>query len=129
MLYLLIGIISGAVGGMGIGGGAVLIPVINLFSDLNQHSIQGLNLISFIPSSASATFIYFRDKRLKWKLIRIVSISAVAGALLGAWCVTYLESNLLRKLFGGFLFIVGIVQWVSAEKRHKKTIQQKQNER
>jgi uncharacterized membrane protein YfcA len=47
-LYILVGIIGGVLGGMGMGGGTLLIPMLGIFFGLEQHVAQAINLISFI---------------------------------------------------------------------------------
>ena len=45
MILAVIGFVSGIISGMGIGGGAILIPALVMLTDLSQQSIQGINLI------------------------------------------------------------------------------------
>ena len=54
MKLILIGIISGIVTGMGMGGGSILILILTAFMSVNQHTAQATNLIFFIPTSISA---------------------------------------------------------------------------
>ena len=49
IFYLLAGFVSGLFGGMGMGGGTVLIPVLTLFFGVEQHIAQATNLIAFLP--------------------------------------------------------------------------------
>ena len=42
---LLAGLLSGIIGGMGLGGGAVLIIYLTVFMDIKQLSAQGINLL------------------------------------------------------------------------------------
>ena len=45
---LLAGLFSGILGSMGLGGGAVLVIYLSLFTNTKQLSAQGINLIFFI---------------------------------------------------------------------------------
>ena len=119
-MFFVIGIVTGLLGGMGVGGGAALIPLAHWISDIGQHSVQGLNLLAFIPSSTSATAVYAREGRLKAGLLVRFSSCAIAGALLGAWIVTMVEPGLLKKVFGVFLLLTGAWQWIGAERKHWK---------
>ncbi len=47
-LLILFGFLSGIIGGMGMGGGTLLTPLLS-FLDLEQKTIQAINLISFLP--------------------------------------------------------------------------------
>lgn len=110
MLLLLIGIMSGVISGMGIGGGTVLIPSLIFFADVSQHTAQSINLTSFIPTALFALFIHWRNKHVRFKLAFQLILAGVAGAIMGSWLASSLASTLLRKLFGGFLLVMGIYE-------------------
>ena len=66
---LLAGLFSGIIGGMGMGGGAVLIIYLSLFTDTPQIKAQGINLLFFIPIGLTALIIYAFKKQIKWKRV------------------------------------------------------------
>ena len=45
------GLLSGIIGAMGLGGGAVLIIYLSVFTDMPQLKSQGINLLFFYPDS------------------------------------------------------------------------------
>ena len=57
---ILIGIISGIFSGVGMGGGTILIFLLTMFLDLEQHIAQATNLIYFVPTAISAKIINYR---------------------------------------------------------------------
>ena len=63
--YGIAGVLSGVLGGMGMGGGTLLIPLLSLFYSVGQHTSQAVNLISFIPMAIVALIIIFRIKAKK----------------------------------------------------------------
>ena len=65
---LLAGLFSGIIGGMGLGGGAVLIMYLAVFTDTSQLKAQGINLLFFIPIGTLAVIIYAIKKKIKWKI-------------------------------------------------------------
>ena len=71
MKEILIGMISGTVAALGMGGGTVLILLFGIFSSLDQHLIQGTNLIFFIPTSITAIIMNVKNKTInyKWRLL------------------------------------------------------------
>ena len=105
--FAVAGFVFGIIGGMGMGGGIILIPVLTLFLGVNQHAAQGLNLLAFLPMAGFALAAHIKKKRVDFKLAIFLCISGLAGALLGAWVVGSMENDLLRKLFGGFLILLG----------------------
>ena len=52
--FVVAGLVSGVLGGMGMGGGTILIPLLSIFYKIGQHTAQAINLISFIPMAIVA---------------------------------------------------------------------------
>ena len=79
LLYLILaGIISGIIGGMGMGGGTLLIPILTIFLAFEQRSAQAINLLVFIPMALIALIIHIKNKLVDFKVgIPIVSIGII----------------------------------------------------
>lgn len=114
-LLVLFGFLAGIVGGMGMGGGTVLVPLLS-FLDLEQKTIQGVNLISFLPMCLVALCFHWKKGLLKPKNILFVVIPAVVLALVGAFVASDSQNKLLRIVFALFLIAVGSWQLVVAIK-------------
>ena len=69
IIALLAGLLSGIIGAMGLGGGAVLIIYLTLFAETKQLQAQGINLLFFIPIALVAVLIYSKKKQIKWKTV------------------------------------------------------------
>ena len=123
--FAVAGFVFGIIGGMGMGGGIILIPVLTLFLGVNQHAAQGLNLLAFLPMAGFALAAHIKKKRVDFKLAIFLCISGLAGALLGAWVVGSMENDLLRKLFGGFLNLLGGMRAVALIKNFIQKKKQK----
>lgn len=113
MWVFLIGVLTGLLGGMGIGGGTILIPSLIIFMKMNQHSAQSINLISFIPASIVALIIHNKNNNLEKGVIKSLMIPGIIAALIGSLIAVNLNSILLKKIFGIFLFIMGIFEIIS----------------
>ena len=61
IILFLAGLASGIISGMGMGGGAVLIPVLVLVANPGQHIAQSVNLLYFIPTAVAALIIHFKN--------------------------------------------------------------------
>lgn len=105
---VLIGILSGIISGMGIGGGTILIPALIFLLDISQHQAQGINLIYFIPTAVVALITHTKNKNVLWKTTKPLALYGLVGAMAGAFLAVSLEPDLLRKLYGGFLFLMGL---------------------
>ena len=108
MKEILIGVISGVFSGIGMGGGTILIFLLNAFAGLEQHVAQATNLVYFIPTALSAIIVNYRDKNIDTKLARNVSICGIIGAVIGAMISVNMDVQKLRKYFGIFLAVIAI---------------------
>ena len=106
----LAGTISGTLGAMGLGGGGVLIIYLTICENLEQTKAQGINLIFFIPMAIIAIFIYSRKKLISWKIVIPASALGIPGAILGAYISSSIDNNILSKIFGFILLVIGISQ-------------------
>ena len=110
MTNVLIGVISGIVSGMGMGGGTILILCLSLFLGKEQHIAQGANLIFFIPTAIVSIIINIKQKLIKWKTGITVSIFGTIGAIIGAKISVSLDTNRLKIFFGIFLLCIAIFE-------------------
>lgn len=107
---LLAGLFSGIIGAMGLGGGAVLIIYLSLFTDTGQLKAQGINLLFFIPIAAAAIIVYGIKKRIKWKITLKIAAWGLLGAVLGLYFTDYFGGQLTAKIFGALLIIMGLTE-------------------
>ena len=94
---LLAGLFSGLAGSMGLGGGAVLIIYLTLFTETDRITAGGINLIFFIPISLIAVLIYAIKKQIKWKVVLPLALFGLLGAILGNWLTGVLEPKFWVK--------------------------------
>ena len=107
-LFLLCGVAGGLLGGMGMGGGTALIPLLTLFCGVEQRAAQGVNLLSFLPMSAAALFVHRRDGLLKREGAVSFALPALVASFAFSLLAARLPSLVLRTGFGYFLMILGI---------------------
>lgn len=110
------GLLSGIAGGMGIGGGALLIPALTVLAGLEQHSAQAANLIFFIPTAVSALVIHVKNKSIDVKKAWILALAGAIGAVLGSVLAGKISGRLLRKMFAIFLAVFGVNELIKKEK-------------
>ncbi len=116
---LLAGLFSGIIGAMGLGGGAVLIIYLALFTDTKQLTSQGINLLFFIPIAIIAVLIYAKRKKIKWKTVLSLSSFGLLGAVIGITLSNFLGGGWTGRVFGAFLLILGILEIF---KKNPKTV-------
>ena len=126
IFYLILaGVVSGVIGGMGMGGGTLLIPILTLFLGFAQKSAQGVNLIVFIPMSLLALIIHIKNKLVDFKVGVPIVCTGVVFSILGSILSNSLSNDFMKKMFGGFLILVGVYQVVNAILALKKSKQGK----
>lgn len=108
-----IGIAGGVIGGMGMGGGTLLIPLLTLCAKTEQHIAQAANLLAFIPMSAAALFVHAKNKLLSGKYFFWVALPAVAASVPASLLGAAVGGKALSRYFGIFLALLGCYQLIS----------------
>ena len=116
VLFVLFGIIGGFFGGMGMGGGTFLIPLLTIFGGLEQHLSQTVNLIAFIPTSLVALVFHVKNGYVEVKDALFLLIPAAFFTVVGAFIARGTDGTLLRKIFGAFLVFLSVRGFLSRRK-------------
>ena len=106
----LTGILSGILGGMGMGGGTLLIPLLTLVFGFNQKIAQGVNLIAFSIMAIIVIIVHIKNKLIDVKVAVGFGLIAVAFSCLGAFLANIIKSNYLKICFGVLLILVAIYE-------------------
>ncbi len=117
---LLAGLFSGIAGSMGLGGGAVLIIYLTLFENTDRITAGGINLIFFIPISLLAVLIYAKQGKIKWKIIILLAVFGLLGAVGGIFISNLIGSKAVSKIFGVLLIIMGVKETFLGVAKRKK---------
>ena len=108
LLPFLCGLGAGVISAWGVGGGTLLLLVMTLFLGVDQKTAQGINLLFFLPTAASALICHAKAGFLDRPTLRAAIPAAVLAASLGAWASTALDAELLCRPFGIYLLLSGI---------------------
>ncbi len=114
------GLFGGFAGGMGMGGGTLLIPILTLLAGFEQLEAQGINLIAFIPMSVVALILHCKNKLVKFKDTYLLAIVGAIVSLFSALIAINLKGKALKIMFALFLIAIGIWQLVELIKQTKK---------
>ena len=100
---LLAGFVDSIVGG----GGLILIPALfTTFPQAHPATLFGTNKGASIWGTAMATVQYSRRVTMPWKAMAPAALSGFAASLAGAWLVTQISPEFLRKVLPGILLAV-----------------------
>ena len=120
-LLALAGIVGGLIGGMGMGGGTLLIPILTFFFDISQKNAQAINIICFVPMAIIALIIHCKNGLVKFKGLLPLVISACIASVGGIFLLKLIKSDLQSKLFGGFLVILSVTRFITLFKQIKSS--------
>ena len=123
MIIFAAALFSGMAGGMGLGGGAVLIPVLTLFLNMPQKQAQVINLIYFVPTAVIALTDHIKNKRIEKNILPPMTAAGVIGCIIGAFAAMLLSGGILRRMFGLFMLIMGIRELVIGIKPEQEPAQ------
>lgn len=104
------GLVCGVLSGFGIGGGSLLMVWMTAVVSMDQQTAQSINLLYFLPTAAAALIFHFKNKQICKKGIFPAALTGCLAAVGGAMLATALDPGILRKLFGGFLLLIGIME-------------------
>ncbi len=115
--YILAGFISGIFGGLGMGGGTTLIPILTIFLGMDQKLAQGINLLSFLVMAIFSIYIHYRNGYIVTKNLFWIIFFGVVFSILGSVLMSFLPSKILKMIFGVFLCVLAVVEFVKVFKK------------
>ncbi len=106
-------ILTGGAGGLfsgltGVGGGALMVPLMTGALKMRQHAAHGTSLVVIIFAAAAGTATYVAQGSIDWGLVASLAAGSAAGSYAGARFVHRVPADRLRQLFGLFLVTVGL---------------------
>ena len=105
-----VGVLCGIISGFGIGGGSVLMVWMTAVLAMEQRTAQGINLLYFLPTAAAALIIHIREKRICRQAVLPAASAGCITAITASLLANYINTELLKKGFGIFLLIIGVLE-------------------
>ncbi|HUR36986.1 MAG TPA: sulfite exporter TauE/SafE family protein, partial [Terriglobales bacterium] len=95
---------AGAFGALaGVGGGAIITPLLALYFGLPMHQAIGVGLIAVIATSTASSSVHVERHIVNVKLGMILESATTTGAAIAAVIAGYLSARWLAGIFIGFL--------------------------
>ena len=107
--------------GLGIGGGGLLVIYLTMIKNIEQIESQGINLLFFVVAGAASLIIHIKKRKLEWKNIIVMIIFGSMGAIAGSIIANITDATLVKKIFGGFLLLSGIIELFPKSKKSQNT--------
>ena len=108
-LPLAVGFGTGILSAWGVGGGTLLLLIMTLFLGVDQVTAQGINLLYFLPTAGIGLLFHRKNGLLDKQVIRSAAPWGIAAAAAGALLATAVDTAILRKPFGVYLLIAGVM--------------------
>ncbi len=113
LLLFLAGLAGGVFGGMGMGGGTLLIPLLVLMG-VPQKFAQAMSLFSFLPMSAAALSVHAKNGLIERGKVLPLALPAVLCSALFALLAFFLPARALRTGFAVFLVFLSLFRFRAA---------------
>lgn len=110
LIIVVLGLITGFMAGMlGIGGGIIVIPALVMIMGFTQQGAQGTSLAMMLPPvGIFAVMNYYKAGHVDIKVAAILALVFIVGSIFGSKLAVKIPQDVLKKVFGGFLFLVAI---------------------
>jgi uncharacterized protein len=110
ILLLAVGLAAGILSGLlGIGGGVLIVPSLVFLIGMSQHTAQGTTLALMVPPiGLLAAWTYYKQGHVDVKVAALICLGFFFGGLIGAKFATFVQGNLLKKLFGAALIVTAL---------------------
>ena len=108
LIAALAGAATGVLSGFGVGGGSLLLIYMTSFAGAPQALAQGVNLLYFLPTAATALPAHLKNGYVEKRALLTAIAAGLACSALTAWAATALDVDILRRCFGGFLVLIGL---------------------
>lgn len=113
----IVGLLSGILASMGLGGGFVLVVYFAIFTDFVQKGAQGINLLFFIPVTVIAVIIHIKNRLIDIKTAIVCSLFGIPAVVAGFYLAQNIDNMWLRKAFAVFIIISGLKDLFSKKQK------------
>ena len=107
-VVLIVGTALGFLTGLGVGGGSLLILWLTFVVGTEPGAARAMNLLFFLPSAVIACLFRWRQGLIPWKKILPGILAGAVSAALFSFFSSSLDMQILKKLFGVLLIVLGL---------------------
>ena len=102
----IIGFLTGLIGA---GGGFIIIPILVILSNLKMESAIATSLLIISTKSLIGFIGDIQNLIIEWDFLIIFTSISVFGIIVGQLIRKNVMENQLKKIFGSFVFIIGVL--------------------
>lgn len=104
----LVGALLGYLSGLGVGGGSLLILWLSLAVGMDSETASSINLMFFITAAGTVSIFRWKKGRLSLRKICPAILAGCISAALISLVARQIDSDLIKKIFGGLLVLIGL---------------------
>jgi uncharacterized membrane protein YfcA len=110
LLFLALGVGVGAFSGIvGVGGGILVVPALIYGFGFSQLLAQGTSTALLLPPiGIFAAYTYWKNGYVDVRAAALICAGFLVGGYFGAKIALALPKDAVRRVFGGFLFLVSL---------------------
>jgi uncharacterized protein len=110
--YVLLGLVAGfASGCFGIGGGAIMVPVLVLMFKVDYHVAVGTSLALILPISLAGSATNFSMGKINWQIFWACALAGAIGAVIGSLLIQKIPALYAKRAFAVFLVYSAYRLW------------------
>jgi len=104
-----IGSFSGFLAGMfGVGGGAIVVPALSLFTDMNHYQALGTSLCAMVPTAIVGTVTHISKGNVAMRVAPGLALGAFTGAYFGGKLGLTIPEQQLKYGFSATMVVLGL---------------------
>jgi len=109
LILVMATLVGVAAGLFGVGGGALLVPLLVLIFGFEQHRAQGTSLVALVPPTGLLAFLnYSQAHEVNWTVGLLIMPGVFFGAMAGTRLAQKLSTEMLRRTVAVVVFVIGL---------------------
>lgn len=113
-IYAAVGLLAGVIGGwLGIGGGAVLVPILILAFGVDTKIAIGTSLAVIVPIATAATIRHSLLAKVNWTMFWPMAVGGLLGGLIGAWLLDQVSPVWTKRALSVFWVYAAVRLWMT----------------
>lgn len=130
LIFIVTGLIAGVIAGLlGVGGGIVIVPALDLTFDAlgyppqtSHHVALGTSLAAIVFTSVSSTLAHQRRGAVRWPVFTGITPGILVGTFTGTWVASLLPKAPLKAFFVIFLYYVCLQMFMDSKPKASRDI-------
>lgn len=110
----MVGLAAGVIGGwLGIGGGALMVPVMILWLGIETKIAIATSLAAIVPIAISAATRHYTMGKVDLQLLAPLALGGLVGGVVGAWILDKTSAEWAKRALAIFLVYSAYRLWMS----------------